>query len=211
MATISDNPRMTFIHIPKCAGNSITIWMKKNLNAKITKGKQHATVYQTKVGTKHKLGPIKDLGFTFCIVRNPYDYLVSWYEFRRRLCIQYIEYLEKNPGLVDSRKKRFNLQGHKQRLDRLNNIGFEEWVKSHHIKQQHYWANDCDYVMKLENINEDFKIIQNKTGIFEPLPHNNAGGIRKKDYKSYYTKQETIDYVANKFSNDLTFYNYKFS
>ena len=37
MATISDNPRMTFIHIPKCAGNSITIWMKKNLNAKITK------------------------------------------------------------------------------------------------------------------------------------------------------------------------------
>ena len=210
MATIIFNPKITFIHIPKCAGNSVTAWMKKNFNAKITKKKQHATVDQVIAGKSHTLGPIEDLGFKFCIVRNPFDYLVSFYEFRRRLCIQRIDMLSKNPRLINLESKKFNLQGNKDALKRLNDIGFEGWLHKHHIRPMHHWAKDCDLVLKLENITEDFKIIQDMLNCYEPLPHNNSGGIRHPDYRKYYTKQQSIDFVEKNYVKDINYFNYSF-
>ena len=79
MATLVNTPyKCTFIHIPKTAGNSVTDWLKDNTEALVTKRKQHATVAEVLEGN-HSLGPIRDLGWKFCIVRNPWDYMVSWY------------------------------------------------------------------------------------------------------------------------------------
>ena len=210
MATIIFEPRITFIHIPKCAGNSITIWMKKNFNASVTKKKQHATVNEVILGNTNTLGPIDDLGFTFCVVRNPFDYLVSYYEFRRRLCVQRIEMLKANPNLINNNKSRFNLQGNIEKLARLDSLGFEQWLKLHYIKPMNWWAKDCSCVLQLENLNNDFKIIQDKLNCYEELPHNNAGGTRKLDYREYYTKQETIDFVAEMYKEDIKYFDYKF-
>ena len=207
MATIVDIPyKCTFIHIPKTAGNSVTDWLKEHANAKVTKRKQHATVAEVIEGD-HGLGPINDLGWKFCIVRNPWDYMVSWYTFKVMLADMYVDMLTTNTDLQKKHKLKYNLELQKNEQKRLAQ-GFDWWVKQTRRKPQSHWAKDCDYVMKLENINNDFLTVQKKLNCFEPLPHKNKTTGRT-NYKDYYTS-ELIDIVAEKYKVDIDKFNYTF-
>lgn len=211
MSVIINEPfKCTFVHIPKCAGNSVSDWMRKNFNTKTTKRNQHATIGETLAG-KHSLGPftIEDLGFTFCIVRNPWDYAVSWYTFKIRLCENYIKALEENPSLGNNRKEKYNKKIQENKLKRLQDLGFKNWARQTGVERQHNWAKDCDYIMRLENLTEDFQVIQKYLNCFEPLGHRNPTGRRTK-YQDYYQDQETIDIVAKKFKIDIETYGYSF-
>ena len=211
MATIVKEPfKSTFIHIPKTGGNSITQWLVKNTKCMVTKRNQHATLNEVIHG-KHNQGPqdVNDLGFTFCVVRNPWDYMVSWYTFKVALCKTYIDIVNKNPELALRKKRKYNLEGNQAHLKYLEDLGFDGWVKKTGRKPQHYWAKDCDHVFKLENIHDDFKLIQEKANCFEPLETLNKTSERKK-YKEYYTSQESIDIVAKKYSIDINSYGYDF-
>lgn len=211
MATIIDEPvKCTFIHIPKTGGNSVTNWMMNNFDVRITKRRQHATITDAIEGN-HSLGKLQreDLGWTFCVIRNPWDYLVSWYTFKVMLCKKYIQDLQDNPKLQESRKDKYNLAKQKKQLDFLHN-GFEFWLRQTNRKPQHYWAKDCDYVMKLENIENEFKHVQKKLNCYISLKHLNKTEGREKDYRTYYEKQELIDIVAEKYRTDIINYNYNF-
>lgn len=208
MATIIEDPhRCTFIHIPKTGGNSITQWMTENFDVKITKRKQHATVSEVMQGN-HSLGPVTDLGWKFCVVRNPWDYLVSWYTFKVMLCEKYIDMVENDPSLANLKKDKYNIELQQKELERLNQ-GFDWWIRQTGRKPQHYWAKDCDYIMKLENLNKDFKVVQKKLNCKIPLGHLNKTEGREKDYRKYYTK-ETREIVANQYAIDIETYNYQF-
>jgi len=184
--------------------------MRKNFNAVTTKRKQHANLAETLKGN-HSLGPLQkeNLGLLFTVVRNPWDYAVSWYTFKIRLCKQYIKNIEENPAIENRRKEKFNLQAQKNQLTRLENLGFKEWVRQTKRDAQHWWAKDCDYIMRLENLNEDFLFIQQKLECYQPLGHLNPTGLRSK-YKDYYTDQETIDIIAKKYKIDIETYGYDF-
>lgn len=207
MATIIKQPyNCTFIHIPKTGGNSITGWLTDNFNGLITKRNQHATIDQTCEGN-HVLGPLdRDyLGWTFCVVRNPWDYLVSWYTFKVMLADYYIQQISTYG--IKNHKIKWNMEFQLKDKERLSQ-GFDWWVRQTRRKPQHYWANSCDYIMKLENLNEDFKKVQSKLNCFVPLPHLNKTSNRT-NYKDYYT-QHTIDIVASKYKIDIETYNYDF-
>lgn len=197
----------TFIHIPKTGGNSITRWMQENLDAKITKRKQHATVQDVNAGN-HSLGPIDNLGWKFCVVRNPWDYMVSWYAFQKMLAESRIQVIKNNPNLQSSNKDKFNLSLQQSKIERLN-LGFEVWLKNTQWVTQYTWAKDCDYIIKFENLNSDFKTVQEKLDCFIPLGHLNKTTGRPKSYQDYYT-QETIDIVAQKYAIDIKTYNYDY-
>lgn len=208
MATLVDTPyKCTFIHIPKTAGNSITDWLKEHVNAKVTKRKQHATVAQVIEGN-HSLGPINDLGWKFCVVRNPWDYMVSWYTFELMLCRYYIEKSQTDPKWTHPTKKKYNLELQQAKLKKLESLGFAGFVNTTDRYSQSHWAKDCDYVMKLENINTDFKIVQEKLNCFELLPHKNKTTGRTK-YKDYYTP-DLIDVVSTKYADDIKMFGYDF-
>lgn len=201
MATLVKQPyHCTFIHIPKTGGNSITDWLKANFNAQVSKGKQHANIIEAQT----RLG---DLGFTYCTVRNPWDYAVSWYTFRIYLCKAYLKTAEENPELV-KKKKKLNPEVNRQQLAELEK-GFGYYLERMGRSQQHKWAGACDYVMKLENINEDFKVIQDKLNCHEPLGIANKTPNRTA-YRDYYTDQKLIDIVAEKFKDDIEVYGYEF-
>lgn len=192
----------TFIHIPKTGGNSVTQWMQKNFKAVVTKRQQHAT----KQEAEQRFG---DLGWTFCIVRNPWDYAVSWYTFKIDLAKVRIAMVQKNPQLANSRKEKFDVSKQQQQIDRLEKEGFAGWLKRTSRSSQMSWANGCDYWIKLENLSNDFKEVQTRLNCFEPLGHVNKTRNRT-SYKDYYTNQELIDIVATKWKVDIDAFGYNY-
>jgi hypothetical protein len=208
MAILVSNPiKATFIHTPKAGGNSIAHWLLDNTTAASTKRKQHATIKQIKAGN-HTLGPQDDLGWTFCVVRNPWDFCVSWYTFKIMLAEYYIDQVNKDPSLNNGISKRYNVQNQKIHLETLQQ-GFDVWLKNQKFNNQIRWADGVDYVMKLENITEDFKVVQEKMNCYKPLGHLNKTTGRTK-YKDYYTSQELVDIVAEHFKMDIETFGYDF-
>ena len=201
MATIIRHPeRITFIHIPKTGGNSITTWMKKNFKAEVSKRKQHANVGEA-------IKRFGDLGTTFCVVRNPWDYAVSWYTFNLYLARTYIKNINENPHMANNRKEKWNMKTQQAHLKRLEE-GFGPWLKRTERPQQIKWAKKCDIVLKLETIDTDFKVIQEKLNCYNPLDIINKTPNRK-DYKDYYD-DELVNIVENKFIDDIKTFGYTF-
>jgi hypothetical protein len=210
MATIVTAPyNCTFIHIPKTGGNSITSWLKENTTAKVTKRNQHATIQEVLDG-KHSLGPmnIKDLGWKFCVVRNPWDYIVSWYTFEIMLCKLYIEKIKTDPTWTHPTKKKYNLKLQESKLKKLESQGFNGFVNETQKKLQYSWAKDCDYIIRLENMNEDFKEVQSRLNCFVQLPVKNKTTNRTV-YQDYYNSK-LKDIVYQKYKTDINKYGYEF-
>ena len=203
MATMIKTPyHCTFIHIPKTGGNSITHWLQQHFPTQSTKRNQHATLSET----KNILG---NTGWTFCTVRNPWDYAVSWYTFEIDVAKVRIEMVNQNPDLSKIPKKKYDVKLQQSNIERLEKIGFEGWLHETKRYSQSYWANDCDHIIKLENINNDFKKVQNKLNCFEPLPFLNKTR-NKKPYRDYYTSDLLIKLVNDLWPEDVKNFNYKF-
>lgn len=203
MATMINTPyHCTFIHIPKTGGNSITNWLQTNFSTLSTKRNQHATL-------KESQATLGDLGYTFCTVRNPWDYAVSWYTFEIDVAKVRIEMLEKNPELSKIEKKKYNKKIQENAITRLEKLGFAGWLEETDRYPQSFWATDCDYIMKLETLKEDFSQIQAKLKCYSPLPFLNKTR-NKKNYKEYYTSDKLISLVADKWNDDIKNFNYSF-
>ena len=130
--------------------------------------------------------------FTFAFVRNPWDRVVSWYNFSMYL------------SNVENVETERNITG----------IDFSSFVHEY----TNIWANEqqnqynftkcCDFIGKFENLQQDFDIICDKVGIpQQQLPHKNA--TKHKHYTEYYD-DETKQIVAEVFAKDIEYFNYKF-
>ena len=65
-----------------------------------------------------------------------------------------------------------------------------------------------DYIIKLENINEEIKVIAEKFNINKDLPVINVSS-RTHGYKDYYN-DNTKQIVQTKFEKDINTFGYKF-
>ena len=131
--------------------------------------------------------------FKFAFVRNPWDRVVSWYGYTKRLS-------EDNPRSSAG-------------------LSMEDFIK----KNEHVWVgrstqyswifDDCgnsmiDFIGRFERLQEDFDIICDKIGITkQKLLHKNKS--KRKHYTEYYN-EETINIVAKKFAKDIECFGYKF-
>lgn len=127
----------------------------------------------------------KDLGMTFTIVRNPWDRMVSGFLYYKR-------------------KNRF----------RNENITFEQFIRSKNwyslgtSQARFFPTRYMDHVLRFENLDNDFKIIQNYFGVYEGLSKQNVGG-RDDSYQDYYTP-DLIDIVAQRHYKDIQRFGYTF-
>lgn len=184
------NGTFIFIHINKTAGTSIG-------NAIGLPIKHHQTAREViaRIGMDQW-----DAAYKFTLVRNPWDKVVSHYEYRRK---------RNKTGLAN------------------NEIAFPVWVKKTYgpDKDPYYYNNpkafqpqvdwlkdddgniSIDYIGKFESINEDFKQIKNAIGIDAELPHLNAS--KRSGYRHYYD-EETREIVSRWFHEDIDSFGYRF-
>lgn len=175
-----------FIHINKTGGTSIDKALKLPL--------EHKTALE-KIG---ELGRKEwDHRFTFAVVRNPWDKVVSHYHNRLRVDHQT---LKQQP------------------------IDFKEWVKlAYGMRDPRYYDRPrmfmpqvdwiCDeqgtilvnFVCHFENLNQDFEHVCRQLGKKATLPHLKAS--KRDSYQKYYD-DETIAIVAHWFAEDIKRFNY---
>ena len=179
-----------FIHINKTAGTSIG----KAIGLPV---KDHLAAREViaRIGKERW-----NTAYTFTLVRNPWDKVVSHYEYRRK----------KNKTEIATR-----------------GITFSDWVKMTYgenkntfyydsprsFQPQVEWLKDdegritLDHIGKFESISQDFNHIKSAIGLEVELPHLNAS--HRAAYQTYYD-DETRAIVANWFREDIEAFDYAF-
>jgi hypothetical protein len=191
-----DNHKCIFVHIPKTGGISI----KKSLFG--IRGGAHRRLRNYKI-----LYNEKEFSnyFKFSFVRNPWDRVVSAYEFLKA-------------GGINEADRRWT----EEVLSQFNSfndfiVGWlaetEGYGEIHFMPQYEFIClggtkPQVDYIGRFEQINKDFTKICNKIGVQKELSDNNKSS-RHSDYKKYYTK-ETEEVVEEVYSEDIRMFGYSF-
>ncbi len=214
----SERHRCFFIHIPKTGGSSIGATFK-------SRGFKHtpARQYIEKYGRD-----LWDAYFTFTIVRNPWDRLVSYYHWRRH---RYEESPEKCPDVEKPFREWMKY------IDALIEAGDNEtmnriWAPPYHkfdesiprpnlaeawkikLGSQSFMIADesgkilVDHVGRFENLHNEFDYLRSKVGGLKDLPHRKDLSDRS-HYREFYD-DETAALVEKLYAEDIERFGYSF-
>jgi chondroitin 4-sulfotransferase 11 len=174
-----------FVHINRTGGTSI----ERALGARHTH--RTAREIRTELGSRHF-----DSKFSFSVVRNPWDKVVS----------QYHNLLTRDTGWGEP--PAFNIWVEASFVDH-NPLYF----RSRMMLPQVDWLSDqrgqilVQFVARFETLHEDFRFIRRRIGRSASLPHLNASN--RKDYREYYDER-SFEIVKNWAKSDIKRFNYSF-
>lgn len=179
-----------FVHINKTGGTSIG----KAIGLAV---KNHQTAQEIirRIGRQQW-----DSAFKFTFVRNPWDRMVSLYEYR----------LKKNKTKLASRELSFGTWVSRTIGNEQDTVYYDnpksfqpqvEWLKDPH------GHISIDVIGRFESINEDFSQISQALGLETRLPHLNAS--HRAPYQTYYNEHSRAA-VARWFFDDIQRFEYQF-
>lgn len=208
---VTGKKTLTFIHIPKTGGTSITKWFNVVCSYK-PNGYEMMKYCETKDhwGIKEVKEVDTDLGYKFTVVRNPWDYTVSLYAFLTGVAIYWYN---RNP---EGERGVWNFDSSWLTHD----LKFDTFVRNLHTyptplhknynfaSPQASWIDDdIDYVLRYETLEQDFRVVQDIVG------HDNELGCYNKSnrtgYRDYYS-DETRKIVSSLFEVDIDKFGYTF-
>jgi hypothetical protein len=180
----------TFVHIPKNAGTSIIKWLKEATNEyPIQYKSQHYSASQ--MFTRHP-----ETNFSFSIIRNPWDRMVSIYQFA-------IDKREHLKGRYD--KEMIGTPTFKEFLHGMIGVNSIYWYTI--TTPQSDWLDaDVDLILRYENLERDIKELQSNYNYYEPLSQENSS----KRLKINYYDDESINMVGEIFSKDVKRFGYDY-
>jgi chondroitin 4-sulfotransferase 11 len=134
--------------------------------------------------------------FKFAFVRNPYDWVVSWYFYRKpRKNENNTKNISFKKWLMDKNSTAYNETGIGLTMSQLDIVSGDKECK-------------MDFIGRFENLQEDFNTVCDKIGIpRQELPHKNKS--KHKHYTEYYD-DETKQIVAEKYAKDIEYFGYEF-
>jgi len=196
---IDHENKFIFIHVTKTAGTSIENAFDSsagNTKSEVEYKHESASYMKNKFPTEW------ESYFTFSIVRNPFDRMLSRYTWgkRKNLWNRYTSSFNIFVKRIDEGKKVMSTP---------HRIWLREALKS----QSQMLCNEdgdllVDYIGKFENLQEDFNTICDKIVIpRQVLPHKNKS--KHKHYTEYYN-DETRSIVAKKYVKDIEMFGYEF-
>jgi hypothetical protein len=205
---ISHEHKAIFIHIPKNAGMSIEKALGGNLK-RIHRGPNRGK-HGTPNDKKYKK-TWKNLDyFKFCFVRNPFDRVVSAYEYDHKM--SFVKgYAMRKKGADTARRLK---------VRSLGKEGFNIFIESFYkkmkkkappvwYKRQQFWIRNFkyDFIGRVENIDKDFQIVCDELGIENKLEKINTSD--RSYYKEYYN-EKSISIISDYYSKDIQRFNYSF-
>lgn len=204
---ICDRYKYLFIQVPQTACSAIAKELVDNYNGEPILRK-HSNYYDFIRIAKET----QKRYFSFCGVRNPLDSVVS----------TYVKHKKNHQGGYTN-QKRLKVHGGwvtKRELEMFKFTQNETHSFGGFLKRfyrQAYTSNAdvnrpyCDFVIRYENLNDDFSLLLQKIGIKQcrPLPTlNTTEG--KQDYLQYYTDQATKRYAVKTFGPFMRQWGYEF-
>lgn len=239
--------KLIFFWIPKTAGSSIYKVLEKSGCQKLlfyknySKFNNKGMVTFSHVGVnyllkKNILTPeYYNQSRKFCVVRNPWDRMVSLYFYtkmdQRMTFEEFVHLVHKKMKLKNHPffrnffpigKKLLPTLFYKAALRisprfthflPLPDVGRFNVVELSQCNEQSAWIENeqgeivVDTICRFENLSEDFKELCNQLGIDETLPHDNR--TEHKNYRFYYS-EELKQMVATIYKKDIERFNYTF-
>ncbi len=194
---------LIFIHVPKAAGTSVKVTLKKNLNEEnyenIDNNDHHSYLQIVKIDNKLFRNRI-----SFALVRNPYERFVSIYRFVNR------------PFKLNKWFGNLSFEV-AERIDTfekfIENFKMPDWIwQGHnHFTPQYEWTKGVNKVFKLNEI-EQLNNFLKDYGINEDIGHHNKRQIHSgvnELYKEYYN-ENTKSIIKKHFEKDLDFFKFSF-
>lgn len=203
------NHKLLFVHVPKTGGSSIKSWMQENFTESYMVKRVHSTYNEV-------IDLIDSDATSFAVCRNPWDRQVSHYFYEIKKSQGRLKKVKE--GTINKpHKLKWNAEYLENHIDKLINGGFENYIREKDLwylgnfsafSTQNSVIGNCDIVLRFENLNKEFKRIQEITNCFAPLPTKNT--TNHLHYKEYYTSQDLIDIVSKHFAEDIKKFNYVF-
>jgi hypothetical protein len=202
--TVQGTQPFTFVHVPKNAGTSIAEWIRATQPAQcITQFYDHERLQDLP----------QVLGWTFGVVRNPWDRLVSTYHYLPHLNARAMA-----PSVNTAAAQAWLL---KQNGWQAQYPDFEQWIDQYPPQvwaspgqrwtaltgQWEWFHPSVTVLLRYENLVQDFQQIQLRLNCYEPLAHVNT--TERLPYQQYYTAR-TRNLVAQWFEEDIQRYGYEF-
>jgi hypothetical protein len=174
-----DEHRCIFVHVPKAAGVSVA----RGLFGGLGGGHAHIGLYQIVFAERE----FHDY-FKFTFVRNPWDRLLSTYEFLR------------GGGMDET--DRYWAKQHLQEFDDFDDF-VRRWVNEenvrwhiHFVPQYRFFCAPftrrvlVDWIGRFEQLESDFDLVRGRLGLADAeLPHHNEGprADERRDFREHYT------------------------
>ena len=189
---IDHEHKLIFIHIPKCAGTSMEVFLTGH-DAADSEQKDHKHITARRARRLYG-ATLWGEYFTFSFVRNPWGRMVSWFNYLRVLepTMEFEPWIRKvcRPWGLGYKL----LPIHRSMSDYLVDRSGEVMV---------------DYVGRFESLEEDFARMLDRAGVTAgELPKVEMGRYDS-HYREWYT-QETGDLVGRRFRNDVERFGYVF-
>jgi len=187
---ISTSKKFIFVRIPRTGSHSLRVALKEHWDD--YNDASHVAL------TSHDLAKFNGY-YRFACVRNPFERIIS---------------------AVFHSKNQWDLQEAKDicRIVIPGPNSFSRVGHSKHGPQTWFLDGKMDYIMRFENLEEDFKVVCNGIGLPKtPLPNLNFSPFSawrrlsvKKEHYSYYYNNELRDLVQRAYGEDLKRFGYTY-
>jgi len=191
---------LRFIHVPKTAGVSILDALNESIRS-LGLPEERSTEWQIRgtYGTYHSRASEPSVreenwpaavDFSFAFIRNPWDRFVS----------SYVYLSEKQNDEYEEQIKPFKS---------FKDFAMNGSIDSLHFRPQTYWIDSqVDFVGRFEKLQSHFDGLCKNIGL-QPTTLKRKNETTHKHYSEYYDK-ESMDAVADKYSDDVQLLGYKF-
>lgn len=202
---------MLFVHTPKCGGSYVQqafgAHAKKcrSVNDPLLAGHLTWRQYRDRLAL---IGQSIHEMTTFSVVRNPYDWHVSWFN-----------YIRKPKG---GRRSGYHVEHHL--FQKMDFSDYVQWLEDPSAirsilfdmgRQVSDWIIDetgrivVTEVMRQERLEEDLEVMKQRYNLLIKAPDKKVNTSNSRDYRSFYTSKD-VDLITRRHQRDLDMFGYSF-
>ena len=209
---ISHKDKWIFLANPKCASSTLNVILKKQEEVVVydSADVNHMRYVECKQFLANQ-GLNIDAYFVFSFVRNPWDKIVSFYKWILRNQEEKTghSFVSEIECLIDKYNiSEFNFYNF---ITKFTDLLWSNLACEHMLFEN--GQNKLNFIGRVENLEEDFNILCNKTGILNSTTlykNNNTKYIKTGKHYTEYYNDFTRNLVAKLYAKDIEYFDYKF-